>query len=137
MSRAISGRKTPAPVSRRPAKPWRIPAWIQYVLLGGYISGLSWAISDDQLPIELLFAVFGASAITYMAYAFDKHAAQRGSQRIPETTLHLMELLSGWPGALLAQLSLRHKTSKRSYRIEFWAMTIANLAAAGFWVAHQ
>ena len=103
----------------------------------GYIGGLSWVIGEDRLPIEFLFVAFGASAITYMAYAFDKHAAQKGRQRIPEMTLHFMELLSGWPGALLAQLSLRHKTSKRSYRIEFWAITIVNLAATGFWVTRQ
>ncbi len=77
------------------------------------------------------------SAIAYMAYAFDKQAAQKGLWRIPETTLHLIELLFGWPGALLAQLRLRHKTSKLSYRVEFWLMALTNLTATALWVARS
>ena len=53
VSRTIAGRKSAAIASRKPAAPSRIPVWIQYVLLGGYIGGLSWAVSDDRLPIEL------------------------------------------------------------------------------------
>lgn len=34
--------------------------------------------------------------------------------------LHALELLGGWPGALLAQQLLRHKTKKTSYQVVFW-----------------
>jgi len=40
--------------------------------------------------------------------------------RIPEATLHFLELIGGWPGAFVAQRRLRHKCSKRSYQAVFW-----------------
>jgi len=36
--------------------------------------------------------------------------------------LHLLELLGGWPAALLSQRILRHKTSKMSYQIILWLL---------------
>lgn len=121
----------------RPTKSWRIPASTHFTLIAFYSFGLALAIVDHRLPIEFVFLVFGMSAIAYMAYAFDKQAAQKGLWRIPETTLHLIELLFGWPGALLAQLRLRHKTSKLSYRVEFWLMALTNLTATALWVARS
>lgn len=133
VSRAVPGSKSPASWPGKQARAWRIPSSIQIMLVAGYIGGLCWAVGVGRLPVECLFLMFGMSAIAYVVYAFDKDAARKGNQRIPETALHLLELGSGWPGALLAQLRLRHKTSKRSYRIAFWSMTMANIAATAFW----
>ncbi|MEQ8771010.1 MAG: DUF1294 domain-containing protein [Phycisphaerales bacterium] len=72
------------------------------------------------------------SGVTFIAYALDKHAAGRGARRTPERTLHLMELAGGWPGAFLAQRTLRHKTRKTSYQVVFWAIVVLH---AGGWVA--
>ena len=36
--------------------------------------------------------------------------------------LHLLELLGGWPGGLIAQQVLRHKTRKLSYQVIFWCI---------------
>jgi len=69
------------------------------------------------------------SAITYLVYWFDKRAARAQRRRTPEATLHILELLGGWPGALLAQSQLRHKTRKTRYRAVFWAMVALNLIA--------
>jgi len=81
-----------------------------------------------RVPLVLL-AVYGvASVITFFAYAFDKSAAQRGGWRTAEKTLHLLALLGGWPGALLAQQLLRHKSSKAEFRTAFWATVILNVA---------
>jgi uncharacterized membrane protein YsdA (DUF1294 family) len=61
--------------------------------------------------------VYGAmSVVAFQAYLVDKRAAVRDRRRIPETTLHLLELLGGWPGALLAQRLIRHKNAKAGYR---------------------
>jgi uncharacterized membrane protein YsdA (DUF1294 family) len=66
--------------------------------------------------------------VTFMAYALDKSAAQRGTWRTKETTLHLLALVGGWPGALLAQQLLRHKSSKTQFRHVFWATVLINVA---------
>ncbi len=73
------------------------------------------------------------SAITFLTYAIDKSAARRGAWRTPERTLHLLALAGGWPGALLAQQVLRHKSIKARFRAAFWATVVLNVA--GFlWV---
>ena len=64
------------------------------------------------------------SVFTYFSYRSDKRHAEAGDWRIPESTLHLMELLGGWPGAFLSQRIFRHKTSKLSYQVAFWIIVL-------------
>ena len=64
------------------------------------------------------------SAITYAMYSHDKRQAVSAGWRVPESSLHMAELLGGWPGALLAQSRLRHKCSKTSYQFVFWSIVI-------------
>lgn len=66
--------------------------------------------------------------LTLAAYARDKAAARRGARRIPERTLHLLALLGGWPGALLAQQLFRHKTRKPAFLAVLWLTVLANCA---------
>jgi uncharacterized membrane protein YsdA (DUF1294 family)/cold shock CspA family protein len=66
------------------------------------------------------------SIVTFITYAMDKSAAVRGGWRTSEGTLHLLGLAGGWPGALLAQHFLRHKSSKTEFRTVFWATAILN-----------
>jgi len=75
--------------------------------------------------LTLLYLI--ASLITFATYALDKAAARQGGARVPERTLHLLELAGGWPGALLGQQLLRHKTRKVSYQLVFWLMVGANV----------
>ena len=67
------------------------------------------------------------SFATYAAYAIDKSAARRRRHRVPESTLHLLALLGGWPGALLAQRRLRHKTSKSRFQLLYWLTVALNV----------
>lgn len=69
----------------------------------------------------------GASIVSFLAYAVDKSAAARGAWRISERTLHLLACAGGWPGALLAQQLLRHKSTKRAFRLVFWGTVALNL----------
>ena len=68
--------------------------------------------------LALLFALLTAvmSLITYVAFAIDKRRAMNGGWRLRESTLHLMELLGGWPGAILGMMLIRHKTKDTTYR---------------------
>lgn len=70
----------------------------------------------------------GLSAVTFMAYGMDKRAARRGTWRTSERTLHLLSLAGGWPGALVAQMLLRHKSRKPAFRLMYWFTVAANVA---------
>lgn len=60
------------------------------------------------------------SVISFLAYRADKRRAEAGHRRVPETMLHLADLLGGWPGGLVAQHRFRHKTAKGSFQVPFW-----------------
>ena len=64
-------------------------------------------------------------------------AARKGAWRTPESTLHLLELLCGWPGAWLAQRTIRHKSVKTSFRIVFFMMVALNVAGVGYVVSRM
>ncbi|WP_371869194.1 DUF1294 domain-containing protein [Duganella margarita] len=68
----------------------------------------------------------------FIAYAIDKSAAIGQRRRIPERTLLLLGLACGWPGGLLAQRWLRHKTIKTSFQIAYWCSVVLNLAAVAW-----
>jgi uncharacterized membrane protein YsdA (DUF1294 family) len=71
------------------------------------------------------------SLVCFITYGVDKRQAVRGGRRVSERTLHLMELLGGWPGALLAQRHFRHKTQKAPFRLVFWLLVALHLGVVG------
>lgn len=87
------------------------------------IATLAW-----DLPLLVGAAYVVTSLTCFVAYALDKSAAQSGAWRTPERTLLVLGLVGGWPGAVLAQQWLRHKSAKRSFRRMFWATVAANVA---------
>lgn len=74
------------------------------------------------------------SVISFVAYAMDKRAARKEKQRIPEKTLHIFDLLGGWPGGMLAMKLVRHKTQKRSFLIVFWITVVIHLVSWGVYL---
>jgi uncharacterized membrane protein YsdA (DUF1294 family) len=68
------------------------------------------------------------SLITFAMYGLDKRKAIHGYWRIKENTLHLLELLGGWPGAYVAQRFFHHKTIKTSYQLAFWTIVTLHMA---------
>lgn len=66
------------------------------------------------------------SAVTFLVYRRDKISAEDGQWRTPESTLHLLEFLGGWPMAFVAQRTLRHKISKSSYQFAYWAIVASH-----------
>ena len=120
-------RASPATPARGPSRPPSVVPGAVAVL--AYALLIAWAIRAGRLPAEAMFLPMILSAITYVVYALDKHAAQTGRWRTQETTLHLLELLGGWPGAWVAQQTLRHKSRKPGYRVAFWTMVLLHAAA--------
>jgi len=90
------------------------------------------AVSMGRLPLPVLLVYLGSSSLAYLAYVFDKAAAIQGKWRTAEQSLHLLSLFGGWPGAILAQKTIRHKTQKRSFQVTFWATVLLNCIAFGW-----
>ena len=100
---------------------------VVFVLLVSYLLGFTPSL------VAVVFLFF--SLVAYCYYAKDKKAAVNGDWRVPENTLHILALLCGWPGALIAQGKFRHKTKKVSFRAVFWLTVIAN--SCGFIWLHS
>lgn len=127
--RPARGGQQPSPASARSAHGsarwgtaslFALPA---FVLLGVGL-GVLW-----RPPSWLLWWYAGLSTLTFVIYAMDKAAAQSGQWRTKERTLHLLALGGGWPGALVAQQVLRHKSAKTEFRAVFWLTVLLNVAA--------
>lgn len=95
---------------------------------------LTVAVLMEWLPDQVIMLYMVACAVTFIAYALDKSAAINDRWRTQESTLHLFSVLGGWPGALLAQRILRHKSKKEEFQRVFWVTVIVNCAALG-WLA--
>ena len=103
-------------------KLWSLPI----VLLA---AGLAYSYWLGYTPALVAVLYLIASLIAYYLYAKDKKAAQNGTWRVPEKTLQFSALLGGWPGAIIAQQKLRHKTQKTSFRLVFFLMLGLNLGS--------
>ncbi|MBB3281959.1 cold shock and DUF1294 domain-containing protein [Mitsuaria sp. BK037] len=99
---------------------WLVPGFATLVLL----THLAW-----PLPRGLWGTYVAMSFATFIVYALDKRAARLGQWRVKESTLHGLALLCGWPGALLAQHLLRHKSAKPGFRRVFWLSVALNILA--------
>lgn len=77
-------------------------------------------VVTSKIPPLILAVYLILSLLTFIMYAVDKSAAKEGAWRPPESTLHLLSLAGGWPGAVVAQQKLRHKSKKQSFRTVFW-----------------
>jgi uncharacterized membrane protein YsdA (DUF1294 family)/cold shock CspA family protein len=104
-----------------------------YSGLAGLVSAAFLALAAISVPMTNLPVLVPAayvilSIFTFVAYAIDKSAAQKGRWRTSEATLHVLALAGGWPGALIARQTLRHKSRKASFRVAFWATVVLNCA---------
>ena len=114
--------------SKSPAKPPVRTGGAQYFVVLAFIFlfiavALFWVVPRWVASLYMVM-----SLITFFAYWKDKAAAQAGRWRTPESTLHCLTLIGGWPGAILAQQWLRHKSSKAPFRTVFWCTVVVNVS---------
>jgi uncharacterized membrane protein YsdA (DUF1294 family)/cold shock CspA family protein len=114
----VRQRRAESPAQWGTATLFAIPA---FVVLYGAVA-LLW-----KPPLLVAAAYVVASLVTFVAYGLDKQAAARDGWRTSESTLHLLALAGGWPGALLAQQFLRHKSTKTAFLAVFWATVVLNV----------
>jgi len=111
---------------------WTLPRALAIPIFAGIYAFAIWRWGSSP---AVFLTYLGMSFIAFIAYALDKSAAVSGRWRTSEQTLHLFSLAGGWPGALLAQQLLRHKTSKQSFVYAFWFTVLLNVAAFVAWHA--
>ena len=118
--RAIKAPPPPAAPRDRSRVLLLVPGFAGFVLTCHLLWGLpNW-----------LWGIYSAmSMATFIVYALDKRAARQGGWRVGENTLHGLSLACGWPGALLAQQLLRHKSVKPAFRRIYWLTVTLNIAA--------
>lgn len=87
------------------------------------------AVVIGKLPSIVPGFYLAVSAATFIVYGIDKSAARNDRWRTQESTLHLLALACGWPGALAAQYLLRHKSKKVPFLRMFWVTATLNVGA--------
>ncbi len=111
---------------------WRIPhAFLGFVA----IAAIAFAAWRGWLPIPAVVVYGLMSVATFVYYRRDKSAAQENARRTPEAELHFVSLAGGWPGALLAQGLLRHKSKKASFQAVFWVTVFFNIGLMAWWLS--
>ena len=98
---------------------------IMIFALLGLVAGSAGLVYGKHTPL-LVYGFLALNFATFIAYGLDKSAARRGAWRISESTLLLLGLAGGWPGALIAQQVFRHKSSKTSFRVLLWITILLN-----------
>ncbi len=90
---------------------------------------VGFSVALNKIPLLIFGLYLILSLLTFIVYAKDKKAAKTGSWRISENTLHMFALIGGWPGAIIAQQQLCHKSTKQSFRFVFWITALLNGSA--------
>ena len=124
--RTRTARTGPAAARRRAVSRGRGPSLWPLLAFGALYGGVA---AWRPLP-AWVHALYGsASLFAFAVYAIDKAAAADRRARTSERALHAIALAGGWPGALLAQRLLNHKSSKPAFRTRFAVTVVLNVAA--------
>jgi len=102
---------------------------VSIIIISVFFIFLVLSILSTKMPVLVIAVYIVVSLLTFTMYYIDKSAAQNGYWRTPESTLHFLSLVGGWPGALIAQQKLRHKSKKQPFRVVFWVTVLLNIAA--------
>ena len=86
---------------------------------------------SGRLPFIVPIVYGAVSLLTILFYGIDKSAAKKEKRRVSEAKLHILSLLGGWPGALLAQQMFKHKRSKSAFMRIYWVTVLVNLILLG------
>lgn len=112
---------------RKPPQRWSV---IEQLAVGSFASLLLFGVVARDLSVIVPIVVALICIGTFAAYGDDKARAEQGRWRTPESSLLLLCLFGGWPGAIAAMRWWRHKTSKASFIGAFWVTVLVNLIVA-------
>lgn len=78
------------------------------------------------------FAAF--SAVTFLAFGFDKWKASRSGQRVSEFVMVMLGALGGWIGGFIGMMVFRHKTAKWTFKFKYALALIPFAAEVWAWL---
>ena len=78
------------------------------------------------MKVETLFLIYLIiiNLLSGIIFAYDKRAAIKNYRRIPERTLHFLEITGGVFAIFLLTYSLHHKNRKFGYYVWTWGILI-------------
>jgi uncharacterized membrane protein YsdA (DUF1294 family)/cold shock CspA family protein len=131
----ISGANPQQPPTRRgapPAPPLRAgdPKIVSRVTTAAVLLALvlfGYSLGRAGAVVGIAYLVMGL--VSVLAYWVDKHAAETGRWRTPESTLHGIDLACGIMGGLVAQATLRHKISKSDFTLVTFGIALLHFCA--------
>ncbi|MES2625676.1 MAG: cold shock and DUF1294 domain-containing protein [Pseudomonadota bacterium] len=103
-------------------------AWPRKTLSASFLTLLVLGWIFGQVPTIVALAYAAMSVLALLLYGVDKYASMNNRWRTQESTLHMVGLAGGWPGALFAQDLFRHKSKKAEFQVVFWVTVILNCA---------
>lgn len=116
------------------ANRWQTPAAkrlgakiLGYTAVAGFAAIVALEVMFWGMPAWVVAIYGGVSIVSFAFYWQDKNAAIAGTWRVPETQLHLLGLVGGWPGGVIAQIHFRHKTKKEKFARDFWYTVLLNV----------
>ncbi len=77
------------------------------------------------------------NSFCFALFWWDKRAAERNRERVPENELLGLALIGGALGALLGQQAFRHKTRKEPFRTLLRLIAVLNVVVFGLLVSPQ
>ena len=82
-------------------------------------------------PANLATAFVAMNFLAFAAFGIDKAKAEAGRRRIAESTLLMLALLGGSPGAYAGRAAFRHKTRKQPFCRELHTIAVLQVLVLG------
>lgn len=116
---AYAAQSLPVSAHRKPVRLNSL--FVMYILM--FLTFVLERTLSGFLPITFTLILLGSNLILFLYYYQDKTSAIKQGWRTPESTLHWLSLVGGWPGAYVAQRMFNHKHKKSSF-VAIYKLTV-------------
>ena len=77
----------------------------------------------------IIIILITANIFSFLLILLDKYLSRQQLRRIPENQLFLLALLGGWFLGIIGMKLIRHKTSKKSFKIKYFISSLLSSIA--------
>jgi uncharacterized membrane protein YsdA (DUF1294 family) len=96
-----------------------------------YRPDMSDPLTNVLNPGNLVTAFIAMNFFAFAAFGIDKMKAEAGKWRVQESTLLMLALMGGTPGAYAGRAAFRHKTRKQPFCNQLHTIAVLQLLALG------